>query len=193
MNLRRRLPILAAAVMLVLAVGCTSNTAEVERLRKEVELLKATTPVVAASPAPTALATSAVTSVPTASPPPPAVPTQAPPQPPIPAVATPKAPEPSPTASMLSLAPSTWRKTNPSEIGTAFERCCYRTTLILGTDQKWTEIDAFGKAYQFGVWSVSNGVVTLAQDNRGYSAESMRTTDGWRSMTGTGSNVTGLS
>ena len=45
MNLRRRLPILAAAVMLVLAVGCSNNNAEVERLRKEVEGLKVATPV----------------------------------------------------------------------------------------------------------------------------------------------------
>ena len=50
MNLRRRLPILAAVLMLVLAVGCSNNNAEVERLRKEVEMLKAATPTAVISP-----------------------------------------------------------------------------------------------------------------------------------------------
>ena len=45
-NLSRRLPILAAVVMLVLAVGCSNNNDEVERLRKEVDALKAATPAV---------------------------------------------------------------------------------------------------------------------------------------------------
>jgi hypothetical protein len=41
----KRLPtILAAAVMLVLAVGCSNNNAEVEQLHKELDEIKAATP-----------------------------------------------------------------------------------------------------------------------------------------------------
>jgi hypothetical protein len=38
------LSILAAAVMLVLSIGCTSDSAEVEQLHKELDEIKAATP-----------------------------------------------------------------------------------------------------------------------------------------------------
>jgi hypothetical protein len=42
-EMKRLLPILAVAVMLVLSIGCTSNDAEVEQLRKELDELTTAT------------------------------------------------------------------------------------------------------------------------------------------------------
>ena len=42
-EMKRLLPILVAAVMLVLAVGCSNNNAEVEQLRKELDELTTAT------------------------------------------------------------------------------------------------------------------------------------------------------
>ncbi len=100
MNLRRRLPILAAAVMLLLAVGCSNNNTEGERLRKEVEGLKAATPVATA-------ATPVATLAPPAPPTPTASPTSAPPAsataPPV--VVAPVAPVAAPTMSAPAQSP----------------------------------------------------------------------------------------
>ena len=49
-EMKRLLPLLAAAAMLVLSIGCTSNDAEVEQLRKELDELKAATPVATPTP-----------------------------------------------------------------------------------------------------------------------------------------------
>ena len=82
--------------------------------------------------------------------------------------------------------------TNPLFLGTPLERSFYYTTLNLGTDQKWIEIDTYGQVHSWGVWSVSNSVLTLRMHN-GYSTQLGRTTDGWRSMIVSGSNVVGES
>jgi hypothetical protein len=52
-EMKRLLTVLVAAAMLVLAVGCSNNNAEVEQLRKELDELKAATPVATATPTPT--------------------------------------------------------------------------------------------------------------------------------------------
>ena len=44
MKSSRRLLTLAAGALLALSIGCTSNTAEVEKLRKELDAVKAATP-----------------------------------------------------------------------------------------------------------------------------------------------------
>jgi hypothetical protein len=51
-EMKRLLTVLVAAVMLVLSIGCTSNSAEVEQLRKELDELKAATPVATPTPTP---------------------------------------------------------------------------------------------------------------------------------------------
>ena len=45
--MKRLLTILTAAVLLVLAVGCSNNNAEVEQVRKELDEMKAAMPVAA--------------------------------------------------------------------------------------------------------------------------------------------------
>ena len=59
-EMKRLLTVLVAAAMLVLAVGCSNNNAEVEQLRKELDELKAATP--------TATATATATPTPTPTP-----------------------------------------------------------------------------------------------------------------------------
>jgi len=56
-EMKRLLPLLAAAAMLVLSIGCTSNDAEVEQLRKELDEIKAAIPVASPTPQRSATAT----------------------------------------------------------------------------------------------------------------------------------------
>jgi endonuclease YncB( thermonuclease family) len=61
MNLRRQFLILVAAALLALSIGCTSNSAEVEQLRKESDEMKAAISVVAPTAAHTPTATKTAT------------------------------------------------------------------------------------------------------------------------------------
>lgn len=69
MKSTRRMLTLAAAALLALSIGCTANTGEVEKLRKELDALKAATPVATSpptptpSPTPTSTATPALTAI----------------------------------------------------------------------------------------------------------------------------------
>jgi hypothetical protein len=51
-EMKRLLTVLVAAAMLVLAVGCSNNNAEVEQLRKELDEMKAATPIGVTTPTP---------------------------------------------------------------------------------------------------------------------------------------------
>jgi len=51
-EMKRLLAILVVAAMFVLSIGCTSNSAEVEQLRKELDEMKAATPTATPTPTP---------------------------------------------------------------------------------------------------------------------------------------------